>query len=43
MRIIVNGLSDNNGGIETCVLNYCGLLVKEGFSFDFMTTGNAIV
>lgn len=38
IRVLVNGLSDNNGGIETCILNYCSVLVKKGFIFDFITT-----
>lgn len=36
-KILINGLSNNNGGIETVILNYCEIIVSYGYSVDFIS------
>ena len=35
-RLLVCGLSNNNGGIETTIQNYCRILLKTGCQIDFL-------
>lgn len=42
MKFLINGLSDNRGGIESVVLNYCDVLYSNGHTFDFISTTGTI-
>lgn len=42
-RILIYGMTDNNGGIESYIINYFKKINKENFVFDFITDYPTIV
>lgn len=36
-RILVMGMSENRGGMETCIMNYYRLIDRDKLQFDFIT------